>query len=169
MRDVTRPFHVIITTRFQVTEKCPSCGHMEAYSKELQVRGRFLPVFNETGLIPRCSCAVQTKARPFCTPYALILLIVERLLTLNAVCEMQTRLAYQQLSTGLSLRPDKCIPSSRPHSGVPYLRSPGPYRYTPTELKRATTPKPPRTLAVEATANSRMGTADLGRLLKRVD
>lgn len=38
------------------------------------------------------------------------------------------------------------------------------YTFTPTEQKRATTPKPPRMLAVEATAASRTGRASFGRL-----
>lgn len=34
-----RPFHASQPFQsFQVTEKCPECGHMEAYSKEAQVR-----------------------------------------------------------------------------------------------------------------------------------
>ena len=38
------------------------------------------------------------------------------------------------------------------------------YTYTPTEQKRATTPKPPRRLAADATASSRAGIFSFGRL-----
>ena len=38
------------------------------------------------------------------------------------------------------------------------------YTYTPTEQKRATTPNPPNTLAVDATASSRAGIFSLGSL-----
>ena len=40
----------------------------------------------------------------------------------------------------------------------------GCYTYTPTEQKSATTPKPPSTLAAEATATSRSGTFSFGSL-----
>jgi len=39
------------------------------------------------------------------------------------------------------------------------------YTYTPTEQKSATTPKPPRILAMDATAVSQMGTVCFGRLI----
>lgn len=40
-RHPLRRLYLITALCPQVTEKCPSCGHMEAFSKELQVRGSF--------------------------------------------------------------------------------------------------------------------------------
>lgn len=48
----------------KVTEKCPECGHMEAFSREMQVRRRSTRR-RAVGLKDTCSCAVQTKAQPY--------------------------------------------------------------------------------------------------------
>lgn len=45
-----------------VSEKCPNCGHMEAYSKELQVRRKRNNITRELNKMN--SCAVQMKGPP---------------------------------------------------------------------------------------------------------
>lgn len=64
---------------------------------------------------------------------------------------LQTRVADQQLKKGSCAR----------DAGLVL------YTFTPTLQKRATTPKPPRILASDATAPSRIGILSFGRLWKR--
>ena len=50
------------------------------------------------------------------------------------------------------------------HTEAPYEKAHALYTYTPTVQKSATTPKPPRMLARDATLASRMGILSFGSL-----
>ena len=84
----------------QVSEKCPECGHLEAYSKEMQVGWIVWPAHVLAQLWS--SCAVQMKAPLFCTLYMPSILLHQLCLTpISLVRRLQTRLACQQLSMHL--------------------------------------------------------------------
>ncbi|KAJ3485711.1 hypothetical protein NLI96_g4769 [Meripilus lineatus] len=107
-------------TLLKVTEKCPECGHMEAYSKEM-----------------------QTKAPRFSTPASSAntageLTIEEKGTESYDECQV----IWKEQTQG-----KRDVIASE--SGPIML-----YTYTPTEQNSATTPKPPRRLAVLATKAS---------------
>lgn len=97
-RIIIFPFSIQVYNVLQVSEKCPECGHPEAFSKEMQVK--IIVTYIELVADPFCSSwEVRTKARPFC-----IQCVFNRQRTVTIISYprpvrfLQARLARQQLA-----------------------------------------------------------------------
>ena len=157
----------------QVTEKCPECGHMEAYSKEAQV-----PLPHLFSACPSTTpnnhfTPAPERGRGFdhllhCTSLHNILegwltsCLVSRSASSANLAGASTTSRTRRVRPACSRIPIQTAGSegyAAARRGEWYC-----YTYTPTEQKRATTPNPPRRLAVDATASSRTGIFSFGRL-----